>query len=111
MSTMIDTLATSVATRRGSLALGSAALLGLTQVRNAGARKKSCKKKVRQKIDETCGRQFAPCVTASSPFCVRTPDPEACEESVRECCEFMGQCDIDGYLACFAALTSAIDPA
>ena len=59
MNPAIDHLATSVASRRGTLALGSAVLLGLTQARRAtaGKDKKKCKKTSRRKVDQACGQQ------------------------------------------------------
>ncbi len=106
MTQAIDHLATSVATRRGTLALGSAAaLLGLTQVRGTDAKKKSCKKKSRQKVDAACGRQVDECTNYFTPFCSAAPNPQQCLATVTTCCAPLGECGFLEMIQCVASLT------
>jgi hypothetical protein len=105
MNLEIDRLATSVATRRGSMALGSAALLGLTQPRGSAAGKKSCKKKARKKVDEACGRQVDECTNHFTPFCNAAPNPQQCLARVSTCCAPLGDCGFLEMIQCVASLT------
>jgi hypothetical protein len=106
MSLEIDRLATSVATRRGTLALGSAAaLLGLTRTRDAAAGKKSCKKKSRKKVDKACGRQVDECTNFFTPFCNSVPNPQQCLATVTTCCAPLGDCEFLEMIQCAQALT------
>lgn len=105
MSMVIDKLAMSVATRRGSLALGSAALLGLAQAPRAAARKKSCKKKSRKKVNKACGAQVDECTAYLAPFCAGAPDPAQCQATVDLCCAPLGDCDFTGTLTCLNSLS------
>ncbi|MCA9880084.1 MAG: hypothetical protein KC442_19955 [Thermomicrobiales bacterium] len=104
MSAVIDRLATSVATRRGTLALGSAALLGLAQERGASARKKSCKKKSQRKVDQACGRQVDECVAYFTPFCTFAPNPQQCLTSVNTCCAPLESCRFTEMMQCAATI-------
>lgn len=104
MSLVIDQLATSVATRRGTLALGSAALLGITQARGTVAKKKSCKKKSRKKVDRTCGRQVEECTASYGQVCAGAPDPASCQAAYAPCCALLGECDFAGYQTCLSQL-------
>lgn len=104
MTTAIDKLATSVATRRGSLALGSAALLVLTQGPGAEAKKKkSCGKKSKKKVNRACGAQIDECNAFFVPFCAAAPNPVQCQATVDLCCAPLGDCDFSGYATCVAA--------
>ena len=105
MSPGFDELTTAAATRRGTLALGSAALLGLIQARGATAGKgnKSCKKTSRRKVDEACGRQSDECNAFFTPLCAGTADPEQCRAAVAGCCSFLNACDFTGHATCVAA--------
>jgi len=105
VNTVIDNLATSVATRRGSLALGSAALLGLTQGPRAEAKKKKCGKKSRKKVNKACGAQVDECTSFYVPFCAGVPDPAQCQATIDLCCAPLGDCDFTGTLTCLNALT------
>ncbi|MEZ4562465.1 MAG: hypothetical protein R2853_06975 [Thermomicrobiales bacterium] len=107
MNMAIDKLATAVATRRASLALGSAALLGLAHAPVADAKKnkkKSCKKKSRQKVDQACGAQVDQCEAFYATICSGTPDPAQCQATVATCCAPMADCDFAGAANCFSAL-------
>lgn len=104
MNTVIDKLATSVATRRGSLALGSAALLGLTQGPRAEAKKKkTCGKKSKKKVNRACGAQVDECTSFYGPFCSAAPNPAQCLATVDLCCAPLDDCDFSGYATCVAA--------
>ena len=105
MSLEIDRLAAAAATRRGTLALGSAAaLLGLTQGPRAAARKKkSCGKKCKQKVDKACGAQVDACSAYFVPFCAAAPNPAQCQATADLCCAPLDDCDFSGYATCVAA--------
>lgn len=104
MSIAIDKLATAVATRRSSLALGSAALLGLAHAPRADAKKKSCKKKSRKKVDQACGAQIDQCTAFYAAPCSLAADPAQCQASVETCCAPLAECDFAGAASCFSAL-------
>jgi hypothetical protein len=100
----IDKLATSLATRRGSLALGSAALLGLSQRPGAEAKKKkSCSKKSKKKVNKACGAQVDECTAFFAPFCAAAPNPAQCQATADLCCAPLGDCDFTGYTTCVAS--------
>ena len=104
MNTAIDKLAMSAATRRGSLALGAAALLGSTPAPRAEAgKKKSCGKKSRKKVNKACGAQVDECTAFFGPFCAAAPNPAQCVATVDLCCAPLGDCDFSGYATCVAA--------
>lgn len=105
MNMTMDKLATAVATRRGSLALGSAALLGLAHAPIASAKKKkSCKKKSRKKVDQACGQQVNECVAYFTPFCALAPNPQQCLTSVDTCCAPLESCSFTEMMQCAATL-------
>lgn len=99
MRTVIDRLAASVATRRGSLALGSVALLGLTRAPRAEA-DNSCKKKCKKKVDKACGKQVDECRAIFLPGCSVAPNPTQCEDTVKQCCAPLGDCDFSETITC-----------
>jgi hypothetical protein len=103
-------LATSVATRRGTLALGSAAaLLGLTSMGSAEARKhgkkrkkrkKSCKKEVALQVAGACGPQVDQCVAYFSSACGQFDDPQKCFTVISTCCAPLGDCEFTEMIRC-----------
>lgn len=103
MSPEIDRLAMSVATRRGTLALGSAALLGLAHTPRAEAKKK-CSKKVKKKVNKACGAQVDECLAFFVPLCAGATDPAQCQATVDLCCAPLGDCDFTGTLTCLSSL-------
>ena len=106
MSPIIDQLANEVATRRGTLALGSAAaLLGLTQMGSASARKngkkkKSCKKEAQQKVEDACGPQAGECAAFFSSSCSQFDDPQKCVSIITSCCAALGECRFTEAIQC-----------
>lgn len=110
MSTAIDKLATAVATRRGSLALGSAALLGLAHAPNADARKKrkwkNRKKKnagddrTQQRVAEICGPQADECAAYFSSSCGQFDDPQKCADIITGCCAALAECRFREAMLC-----------
>ena len=75
-----------------------------------GKRKKKRKDACNRKIEQTCGRQFDPCLAEGRKFCARTEDPASCEATVSQCCEFMAQCEAQGYVDCMGAAFGNPDP-
>jgi hypothetical protein len=105
MSLEIDRLATSVATRRGTLALGSAAaLLGLSQMGSASAKKgknkKSCKKQVQEQVAEACGPQVDQCGAYFSSACGQFSDPQKCFSVIKTCCAPLAECSFTEMIQC-----------
>ncbi len=108
--------ASAVATRRRSLALGAAALLGLRHIPVAEGKKnrknrkgnKRCDRKVERTVAETCGRQFDPCMTSAASLCTQAGNPVVCQVRLRECCGFMGRCEPEAYLTCINELVSTL---
>lgn len=107
MNLEIDRLATSVATRRGSLALGSAALLGLTHLAPASAGKKgkgknknSCKKQVQEQVSESCGPQIDQCIAYFGSACGQFSDPQNCFSVINTCCAPLGECRFTEMIQC-----------
>jgi hypothetical protein len=112
MSLVIDHLATSAVTRRGTLALGSAAaLLGLTQLGSANARKnkknrknrkqkKSCESTAQQRVEETCGPQADECAAFFSASCGQFDDPQKCAEIITSCCAALAECRFREAILC-----------
>ena len=105
MSLEIDRLAAAAATRRRTLALGSAAaLLGLMQEPGAEAgKKKSCGKTCKQKVNKACGAQVDACTAFFAPFCAAAPNLAQCQATVDLCCAPLYDCDFTGYATCVAA--------
>jgi hypothetical protein len=54
-------------------------------------------KKAKKKARQLCQKQVAECQTALTELC----DPECLEDLV--CCDFFGQCDTTGALACIVS--------
>jgi hypothetical protein len=106
MTQAIDHLATSVATRRGTLALGSAAaLLSLTQIgstsaKKKGKNKKSCKKQARDKVDQACGPQADECAAYFTSSCGQFADPQKCVSIITSCCAALGECQFTEAIQC-----------
>ena len=112
MTQAIDHLAASVATRRGTLALGSAAaLLGLTQIGNASAgrkgknknknkNKKSCNKQTQSEVAQACGQQVGECTAYFSSTCGSYADPQKCVSVVTTCCAPLAECRFAEMLQC-----------
>lgn len=112
MSISIDRLATLVATRRGSLALGTASLLGLTQLGSAHARKKgknknkkkkSCKQEAQQKVDAACGPQADACLALFSSSCDTSSDRQRCLADIAECCALFAECQFTEAWLCLTS--------
>jgi hypothetical protein len=72
------------------------------EAKNRKKRKKKdkCDRKAERAVADACGRQIDSCVTSGSSLCERAIDVPACLATLRQCCDFFGQCDADGYLAC-----------
>lgn len=109
MNQAIDHLATSVATRRGTLALGSAAaLLGLSRVGGASAKKngknknkkKSCNKQAQSEVAQACGQQVGECTAYFSSTCGSYADPQKCVSVVTTCCAPLAECRFAEMLQC-----------
>ena len=105
MNLEIDRLATSVATRRGSLALGSAALLGLTNLGSASAKKKGKKKNKDKKtceaqVADACGPQVDQCVAYFSSSCGQFADPQKCFSVINTCCAPLAECNFTEMIQC-----------
>lgn len=98
-----------ITSRRQTLGLALLSMVGLhhaatAEAKNRKKRKKDkCDRKVERGIAQTCARQVDICVPSAEPICGSSRDPEACLAAVRECCTFMGSCDLEGYLACMEA--------
>lgn len=104
-----------VASRRQALALGLLAVAGLrgaSSVESKKHRRKrkadTCGRRVERAIANACGAQVEICVRSAEPVCARSRDLAACQEAVRQCCGFMGSCDLDGYLACMDDLVTPL---
>ena len=111
-------LPTSLTTsRRRTLGLALLSMAGLHQAvtTEAKSRKKkrkkkdTCSRKAERAVADACGRQIDSCVTSGAPICERARDVPACLGTLRQCCDFFGQCDVDGYLACMQANFPALD--
>ena len=110
MSTVIDHVATSAATRRGTLALGSAALLGLAQEQLAGARKKRKRKNrkkqnsgddaAQRRIAEICGPQASECAAYFTSSCGQFDDPRKCAGVITSCCAALAECRFREAILC-----------
>lgn len=97
----------SQATRRGSVALGSVALLALTQFPGTEAKKKKKKKSCASQVTAACTSQVAPCLASLSTSCAQLPDPAACTAKATTCCQSLATCDFAAMIACVATLAPA----
>ena len=104
-----DHLTLPVATRRGALALGSAAaLLGLTRMegsarkkgKNRNRNKKSCEKQTQQTIEGACGPQVDQCAAYFSSACGQFADPQKCFSVINTCCAPLAECNFTEMIQC-----------
>jgi hypothetical protein len=65
--------------------------------------KEKCERKIDRAVADRCGMQVGFCVESVSPVCARASDIPACQSIVRQCCGYLGQCDVPSYLACMRA--------
>lgn len=110
MNVVRDHLATAVATRRGTLTLSTAALLGLAQGQSAGAgknrKRKNRKKKngrddaAQQRVSEICGPQADECAAYFSSSCGQFDDPQKCADIITSCCAALAECRFREAILC-----------